>query len=105
MAEPPAPISNPTRHRDAMSSVDDILDTCRVSAGKRVRLKDFDPSWAGDKDVPKAQRKAIAEKHLTEDTAALAEAQELLYASDTWAVLVILQAMDAAGKDSTIKHV
>src|SRR5437016_1825997 len=91
--------------KDTLPSIDEIIDMCRVPAGKRVRLKDFDAGWAGDKDMPKAERKAIAEKHLTEDTAALAQAQDLLYADDTWAVLVILQAMDAAGKDSTIKHV
>src|SRR5262249_34400069 len=42
---------------------------------------------------------------LSEDVAALAEAQDLLYASDTYAILLIFQAMDAAGKDGTIKHV
>ncbi len=88
-----------------MRTADQIIDLCRVPAGKPWRLKDHDPAWAGDKDIPKAERKEIAEKHLTQDTAALAASQELLYASDTWAVLVIFQAMDAAGKDSTIKHV
>ena len=74
-------------------------------AGKRLRLQDHDPRWAGDKDVPKAERKEFAEKILSQDLSELAEAQEKLYASDTWSLLVIFQAMDAAGKDSTIKHV
>lgn len=88
-----------------MSPVDEIIRMCRVPVGKRIRLKDYDPTWAGDKDIPKAERKAIAEKHLSNDIEALSAAQELLYASDTWSVLLIFQAMDAAGKDSTIKHV
>jgi PPK2 family polyphosphate:nucleotide phosphotransferase len=88
-----------------MRSVEEIIDMCRVPAGKGIRLKDYDPAWVGDKDIPKAERKAIAEQHLTQDTAALAAAQELLYAADSWSVLVVFQALDAAGKDSTIKHV
>jgi PPK2 family polyphosphate:nucleotide phosphotransferase len=70
-----------------------------------VRLKDFDPGWEGDKDLPKKARKETAQKILAEDLTALAAAQELLYAANCWSVLVLFQAMDAAGKDSTIKHV
>jgi PPK2 family polyphosphate:nucleotide phosphotransferase len=55
--------------------------------------------------VPKKERKAYAEQILSEGVAALAPAQDLLYASDSYAILLIFQAMDAAGKDSTIKHV
>src|SRR5262249_49507769 len=68
-------------------------------------LKDYDPAWDGDGSVPKEQRKRMAQEVLSEDLSALAAAQELLYASDSWAVLLIFQALDAAGKDSTIKHV
>src|SRR5262245_45191124 len=88
-----------------MSKIDDILDMWRVPAGQRVRLADYDPGWAGDKHIPKEERKQFAETALAESLATLASAQELLYASDTWSVLMIFQAMDAAGKDSTIKHV
>jgi PPK2 family polyphosphate:nucleotide phosphotransferase len=88
-----------------MDSIDDILELIRVKPGKKFRLKDHDPAWAGDKDVPKKERKAFAEQHLSEDVTALAEAQNLLYAADTYSILLIFQAMDAAGKDSTIKHV
>jgi PPK2 family polyphosphate:nucleotide phosphotransferase len=77
----------------------------RVPPGKKVRLKDHDPGWEGDGKTPKAKRKELAEKILTQDVSALAEAQEKLYADDSWSLLVIFQAMDAAGKDSTIKHV
>ena len=54
---------------------------------------------------PKADRKQFAEEVLSEDVSALAEAQDRLYAADYWSILIIFQAMDAAGKDSTIKHV
>jgi PPK2 family polyphosphate:nucleotide phosphotransferase len=88
-----------------MPSIKELLASVRVKPGKKFRLKDHDPAWAGDKDVPKKQRKQTAKEFLTEDVAALAEAQNLLYASNSYAILLIFQAMDAAGKDSTIKHV
>jgi PPK2 family polyphosphate:nucleotide phosphotransferase len=88
-----------------MKTVQEILDWCRVDPGELVKLKDYDPAWAGDKRVPKAERKRMAEELLSQDVSDLAEAQERLYASDTWSILLIFQAMDAAGKDGTIKHV
>jgi PPK2 family polyphosphate:nucleotide phosphotransferase len=88
-----------------MPDIDEMIDQFRVTPGKSVRLKDFDPEWEGDPKVPKVQRKEFAQKLLSEDVSALAATQDLLYASDTWSVLVIFQAMDAAGKDGTIKHV
>jgi PPK2 family polyphosphate:nucleotide phosphotransferase len=84
----------------------ELIDQFRVEPGKKVRLKDYDPGWTGgDRELSKTERKELAAKILTEDVSALAEAQEKLYADDSWALLVIFQAMDAAGKDSTIKHV
>jgi PPK2 family polyphosphate:nucleotide phosphotransferase len=88
-----------------MTAIDEIVDQWRVPPGKSVRLADFDPAWAGDPKLPKAERKRFAEEALSQDVSALAEAQSRLYAADTWAILIVLQAMDAAGKDSTIKHV
>jgi PPK2 family polyphosphate:nucleotide phosphotransferase len=88
-----------------MVSFKDILDSVRVTPGKKFRLKDFDPSWAGDKKVLKAERKQFAQDQLTQNLDALALSQEKLYAADTYAILLVFQAMDAAGKDSTIKHV
>jgi PPK2 family polyphosphate:nucleotide phosphotransferase len=86
----------------------DILDHIRLKPGKKVRLKDHDTGWAQTeelkelgKDVVKERAREILDKNLE----ALAEAQELLYADDRYAVLIVLQAMDAAGKDGTIKHV
>ncbi len=85
--------------------IDDLIDRWRVSPGSKVRLKDYDSDWAGDSDLPKALRKKSAEKILTQDVSNLADAQDHLYAANSWSILIILQAMDAAGKDGTIKHV
>src|SRR5262249_18323530 len=73
--------------------------------GRSIHLKDYDPSWAGDSKLSKAERKQYAATVLTQDVSALAEAQDRLYAADSWSILLVFQAMDAAGKDSTIKHV
>jgi PPK2 family polyphosphate:nucleotide phosphotransferase len=71
-----------------------------VKPGSRVRLKDHDPDYFGPfKD------KKEAETALLEDVDALADAQELLFANDTYSILIVFQAMDAAGKDGAIKHV
>jgi PPK2 family polyphosphate:nucleotide phosphotransferase len=71
----------------------------RIDTGKNFRLKDFDPSETRGLD------KGEAAQLLQRGIAWLAEKQEMLYAQDCWALLLILQGMDAAGKDSTIKHV
>jgi PPK2 family polyphosphate:nucleotide phosphotransferase len=71
-----------------------------VREGRRFRLKDFDPRGPG----PRASHQG-AKKFLKKSVEALSELQEKLYAQDRWGVLLIFQAMDAAGKDSAIKHV
>src|ERR1041384_4628974 len=81
-----------------------LLEHCSID-DKKFKLKDHIPSWAGRTEFPKAERREFAEKTLSEDVASLAKAQDVLYASDTWSILVVLQAMDAAGKDGIIKHV
>jgi PPK2 family polyphosphate:nucleotide phosphotransferase len=88
-----------------MFSRKDLIEKFHVAPGKTFRLKDHDPSWDGDDKISKAERKKKAAELLTQDVSSLAEAQELLYADDSWSLLVIFQAMDAAGKDGTIKHV
>jgi PPK2 family polyphosphate:nucleotide phosphotransferase len=88
-----------------MFNRNEILEKFHVLPGEKFRLKDHDPGWNGDGNIPKADRKQMAEALLSEDVTALAEAQELLYADDSWSLLVIFQAMDAAGKDGAIKHV
>ena len=72
----------------------------RISDGSEFRLKDFDPA-----DTLGLKSKEHANERLERGIARLAELQEMLYAQDRWGILLILQAMDAAGKDSTIKHV
>ena len=94
-----------SKENAAMGALQDILDAVRVAPSKKFRLKDHDPSWAGDKKIPKGDRKKIAENQLSEDLSALAASQDKLYAANTYSLLLVLQAMDAAGKDSTIKHV
>ncbi|MDX6444556.1 MAG: hypothetical protein QOH71_1630 [Blastocatellia bacterium] len=75
-------------------------DALIVPPGKKIRLKDFDPAYTG-----KFQHKDEARIKLTTDIVRLAEYQTVLYAQDTYALLIVLQALDAAGKDSAIKHV
>src|SRR6266851_3281339 len=75
-------------------------DRLVVPPGKKVQLKDYDPGYTGDyKDKEQAKAK------LETDIARLAKLQDTLYAQNTYALLIIFQAMDAAGKDGTIKHV
>ena len=86
----------------------DIIDLFRVPAGKKFRLKDHNPGWKQTeelKDFGKDALKARAKETLDENLRALADAQSLLYADDRYSVLIVLQAMDAAGKDGTIRHV
>ena len=78
-----------------------ILDRYRVTDGKGFRLKDFDPADTAGHLLPKADANVL----LSHGVQRLAELQEKLYAQDRWAMLCVLQAMDAAGKDGTIKHV
>jgi PPK2 family polyphosphate:nucleotide phosphotransferase len=75
----------------------------RISKGKDFRLKDVDP--ADTLDFTKEEDKPKAKEALAMGVTALAELQDKLYAQDKWAVLLVFQAMDAAGKDGAIKHV
>jgi PPK2 family polyphosphate:nucleotide phosphotransferase len=81
---------------------EDLLARYRVTKGKQFRLKDHDPA---DTHGMKSESKQEAKELLQRGVELLAEYQDKLYAQDRWAVLLIFQAMDAAGKDSTIKHV
>ncbi|HOW98645.1 MAG TPA: polyphosphate kinase 2 family protein [Kiritimatiellia bacterium] len=79
-----------------------LSDPFRVENGRKFRLKDADP---GDTLWLKKADKERAKEGLRAGVEALAELQDRLYAQDQWAVLLIFQAMDAAGKDGAIKHV
>lgn len=74
-------------------------DSMVVQPSRRVSLKDFDPGFTGD------FKKKAAKELLIQSVEELANHQNVLYAQNTYALLLIFQAMDAAGKDSTIKHV
>ena len=74
----------------------------RVDKGKRFRLNDVDP---GDRGDLTAEDKPRAREALQTGIAALADLQDRLYAQDRWSLLLVFQAIDAAGKDSVIKHV
>ncbi|HET8972238.1 MAG TPA: polyphosphate kinase 2 family protein, partial [Pseudolabrys sp.] len=73
----------------------------RVDDPEGFRLKDWDPGDTNHLDIEKKEAKEL----LAEGVDRLSDLQERLYAQDRWAVLLIFQAMDAAGKDSVIKHV
>jgi PPK2 family polyphosphate:nucleotide phosphotransferase len=79
-----------------------FLDPYRVVKGKGFRLDDFDPADTGPFDD---EHRDDARAWLEKGVSWLAELQDKLYAQDRWAVLLVIQAMDAAGKDSAIKHV
>jgi len=83
----------------------DIRSHFQVPPGKSIKLKEYDPGWSGNKSLSKEVRKQQAEAFLREDVDDLIRAQELLWASDRWALLIILQGMDTSGKDGIIKHV
>jgi PPK2 family polyphosphate:nucleotide phosphotransferase len=78
----------------------ELSSAYRIDDGAKFRLKDFDP---GDTNGMKS--KHHARELLEQSTVKLCEYQEKLYAQDKWALLIMFQAMDAAGKDGAIKHV
>jgi PPK2 family polyphosphate:nucleotide phosphotransferase len=85
-----------------------LLDRLVVRAGEAAGLADRDPGWTGGPDFAHLTRDELEQRArdaLADGIAELSNAQELLWASDTYSVLVVLQAMDAAGKDSAIEHV
>ena len=89
-----------------------VLDEMRVEPGQASQLHRRSTShvateWLGprDDDGENSRRKRVAEEDLKEFVEELATAQELLWASGSFSLLIVLQAMDAAGKDGTIKHV
>jgi PPK2 family polyphosphate:nucleotide phosphotransferase len=78
-----------------------IAKRFRIDEPGKFRLADHDPNDCDDLSIDKSE----AKKLLEEGIARLSELQQRLYADDRWSVLIVLQAMDAAGKDGVIKHV
>jgi len=88
--------------KDVIKKAKPFAEPFRVTEGKKFRLKDIDPDDTLDlnsDDKPKAK------EALALGVEALTQLQDMLYAQDRWSVLLIFQAMDAAGKDGAIKHV
>ncbi len=90
------------KQRDVVRKARQLSAPFRVDSGKKFRLAKFDP---GDTLGFDSEDKPRARAALAMGVDALAELQDKLYAQDRWGVLLIFQAMDAAGKDGAIKHV
>src|SRR5262245_15923442 len=87
--------------REILDRIQKYVHPFRITKGKDFRLKHFDPRDTCGLQLDKGE----AAELLTRGTEWLAEEQEMLYAQDRWSLLLVFQAMDAAGKDGTIKHV
>ena len=85
-----------------MTVIDETIHQWRVPHSKSIRLKDYDPGWAGDQDLPKTDRKQFAESVLLQNVTAMAESQKQPCAANRWSILMILQVFDAAGTRSKV---
>ncbi len=83
-----------------LPKISKLIEPYAVSSSKGFRLKDFDPG-----DTQGFDLKAEAQEYLNTNIQRLSDMQQKLYAQDCWSVLLVFQAMDAAGKDSCIRHV
>lgn len=88
--------------KEQLKRIQDLIKPYRIKSGKGFKLDDIDPA---DTQKLGTERKEEAKELLIGGVEWLAELQDKLYAQDRWGVLLIFQAMDAAGKDGTIKHV
>jgi len=87
--------------REVLDRIEKYVDPFRITKGKGFRLDDFDPSDTRGLRLDKGEAADLLQR----GTQWLAEEQDMLYAQKRWSLLVVFQAMDAAGKDGTIKHV
>jgi len=88
--------------------IQEIIERCRIAKKNSFKLSDYDTSWAGADEIKKLGEEKLRKKTkkiLKQNLEALSEEQEALYATNKYSLLLIFQAMDAAGKDGTIKHV
>jgi PPK2 family polyphosphate:nucleotide phosphotransferase len=83
-----------------MKEIDKLMKRLIAHPGKKISLKDYDPGWTGS-----IKTKQRATTMLQDGVRQLAKQQDRLYAQDTYSILLVFQAMDAAGKDGTIRHV
>jgi PPK2 family polyphosphate:nucleotide phosphotransferase len=93
--------SNAMARREILDRIQKYVDPYRITKAKGFRLKNYDPGDTCGLQLDKGE----AAELLTRGTEWLAEEQDMLYAQDCWSLLLVFQAMDAAGKDGTIKHV
>ena len=98
----PHTATSPMKLKQIIKTSHQLSKPFRITNGGKFRLKDFDP---GDTLEHGADDKVRAKESLKMGVEALASLQDMLYAQDRWAVLLIFQAMDAAGKDGAIEHV
>ena len=87
--------------KEILERIQKYVHPFRITKGKGFRLKDFDPGDTCGLKLDKGDAADLLQRGI----AWLAEEQNILYAQDRWSLLLVFQAMDAAGKDSTIKHV
>jgi PPK2 family polyphosphate:nucleotide phosphotransferase len=87
--------------QESLNQIKKYVHPFRITRGKGFQLKDFDPADTCGLQMDKGE----AAELLSRGTEWLAREQDMLYAQDRWALLLVFQAMDAAGKDGTIKHV
>ena len=87
--------------KEILDRIEKYIDPFRITKGKGFKLKDFDPADTCGLTMGKGE----AAELLQRGTEWLAEEQDILYAQNRWSLLLVFQAMDAAGKDGTIKHV
>src|SRR5262245_1851466 len=87
--------------KEILDRIEKYVGPFRISKGKGFRLRDFDPADTCGLSLDKGEAADLLQR----GTEWLAEEQDMLYAQDSWSLLLVFQAMDAAGKDGTIKHV
>ena len=87
--------------KEILDQIEKYVDPFRITKGKGFQLKDFDPGDTCGLRMDKSEAASL----LQLGTEWLAEEQGILYAQDRWSLLLVFQAMDAAGKDGTINHV
>jgi PPK2 family polyphosphate:nucleotide phosphotransferase len=87
--------------KEVLNRIHEYVNPFRITEGKHFRLKDFDPDDTRDLKLGKGASAELLQR----GTEWLAGEQDILYAQDRWSLLLVFQAMDAAGKDGTIKHV